>query len=46
MTNIARHSDADTVWLSLTRQGDAVALLVADNGRGRTDGRKAPAYAA
>lgn len=34
MTNIARHSGADTAWLSLTRQGDAVALLVADNGRG------------
>ncbi|KGN36404.1 histidine kinase [Knoellia subterranea KCTC 19937] len=34
MTNIARHSDADTVWLSLSRQGDNVALLVADNGRG------------
>ncbi|KGN32927.1 histidine kinase [Knoellia sinensis KCTC 19936] len=41
MTNVARHSEADTAYLSLTRQGDAVALLVADNGRGvrgRTEG--------
>lgn len=41
MTNVARHSGADTVWLSLTREGDAVALVVADNGRGthgRTEG--------
>lgn len=38
MTNVARHAHADTVWLSLSRQGDAVALLVADNGRG-TSGR-------
>ncbi len=34
LTNVARHSGADTVQLSLTRQGDAVVLLVADNGRG------------
>jgi two-component system sensor histidine kinase UhpB len=34
LTNVVRHSGADTVQLSLTRQGDAVALLVADNGRG------------
>jgi two-component system sensor histidine kinase UhpB len=39
MTNVARHSGADTVWLSLTRQGESVALLVADNGRG-THGRQ------
>lgn len=34
LTNVARHAEADTVHLSLTRQGDAVALLVADDGRG------------
>jgi len=34
MTNVARHSHAETAYLSLTRQGDAVALLVADDGRG------------
>ena len=34
LTNTARHAGADTVQLSLSRQGDAVALLVADNGRG------------
>jgi two-component system sensor histidine kinase UhpB len=34
LTNTARHARADTVQLSLSRQGDAVALLVADNGRG------------
>ena len=38
LTNTARHAGADTVQLSLSRQGDAVALLVADNGRG-TRGR-------
>jgi len=41
LTNTARHAGADTVQLSLTRQGDSVALLVADNGRGihgRTEG--------
>lgn len=38
LTNAARHAGADTVQLSLTRQGDAVALLVADDGRG-TGGR-------
>ena len=41
LTNTARHAEADTVQLSLTRQGDSVALLVADNGRGihgRTEG--------
>jgi len=34
LTNVARHSQADTVELSLSRSGDAVALRVADNGRG------------
>ena len=38
LTNTARHAGADTVQLSLSRQADAVALLVADNGRG-TRGR-------
>ena len=39
LTNTARHAGADTVQLSLSRQGEAVALLVADNGRG-TRGRR------
>jgi two-component system sensor histidine kinase UhpB len=34
LTNAARHADADTVELSLSRQGGCVALRVADNGRG------------
>jgi two-component system sensor histidine kinase UhpB len=34
LTNAARHSAADTIELGLTRQGNAVALRVADNGRG------------
>jgi two-component system sensor histidine kinase UhpB len=34
LTNVARHAHADTVELSLTRSGDAVALRIADNGRG------------
>jgi two-component system sensor histidine kinase UhpB len=38
LTNVVRHARAETVQLSLTRQGDAVALLVADDGRG-TGGR-------
>lgn len=38
MTNVARHSGADTVYLSLTRQGAGVALLVADDGRGLRPG--------
>jgi two-component system sensor histidine kinase UhpB len=35
LTNVARHAGADTVELSLSKQGDAVALRVTDNGRGR-----------
>ncbi len=41
LTNVARHAHADTVDLSMTKQGNAVALRVADNGTGlpgRTDG--------
>ncbi|MDF1602159.1 sensor histidine kinase [Nocardioides sp. YIM 152315] len=41
LTNAARHAHADGVELSLTRVGDRVALVVADDGRGfdtRTDG--------
>ena len=34
LTNAARHAGADTVDLSLTKQGDRLALRVADNGRG------------
>ncbi len=34
LTNAARHASADTVDLSLTTQGDAVVLRVADNGCG------------
>lgn len=34
LTNVARHAHATTVQLSLSRQGDGVALLVADNGVG------------
>ena len=34
LTNAARHAGADTVDLSLSKQGDRLALRVADNGRG------------
>lgn len=34
LTNAARHAHADVVELSLSRQGNAVALRVADNGVG------------
>ena len=34
LTNAARHANADTVELSLTKQGATVVLRVADNGRG------------
>lgn len=34
LTNAGRHADPETVELSLTKQGDAVALRVADDGRG------------
>lgn len=34
LTNVARHAHADAVQLTLSRQGDAVALRVADNGVG------------
>lgn len=37
LTNAARHSGAAAVELTLSRQGDAVALRVADDGRGRGD---------
>lgn len=36
LTNAARHAGADTVDLSLSKQGDRLALRVADNGRGLT----------
>lgn len=36
LTNVARHAHADTVDLALSKQGNAVALRVADNGRGLT----------
>lgn len=35
LTNVARHANAETVDLSLTKQGDSVVLRVADDGRGR-----------
>lgn len=34
LTNAAKHSSADNVWLSITRQGDEVELVVADDGSG------------
>lgn len=37
LTNAARHSKADTVDVSLTRQGTGVVLRVADNGQGMRD---------
>ena len=37
LTNVARHSKADTVDLSLSRQGTGLALRVADNGHGLRD---------
>ena len=37
LTNVARHAQADTVDLSLSRQGSGLALRVADNGQGMRD---------
>jgi two-component system sensor histidine kinase UhpB len=34
LTNVARHAEADTVELSLSKLGDTLELRVADNGRG------------
>ena len=34
LTNVARHAAAETVELSLTRQGEWIALRVGDDGRG------------
>ena len=34
LTNVARHADATSATLTLSRQGDGVVLRVADNGRG------------
>ncbi|SDH55842.1 two-component system, NarL family, sensor histidine kinase UhpB [Sinosporangium album] len=34
LTNVARHAQADTVELSLTRTGGALTLRIKDNGRG------------
>ena len=46
LTNTARHAGAGTVDLSLTVQGGALLLVVADDGRGvrgRSEGRASPA---
>lgn len=37
LTNVARHAGAETVTLSLSLQGDAVALRIADEGHGLQD---------
>lgn len=34
LTNVARHADATSATLTLSRQGEGVVLRVADNGRG------------
>jgi two-component system sensor histidine kinase UhpB len=37
LTNVARHSGASTVTVSMSMQGNALVLLVADDGHGRLD---------
>ncbi|MGH9802816.1 MAG: sensor histidine kinase, partial [Blastocatellia bacterium] len=37
LTNVARHSDATAVNVSLTKQNGALVLQIRDNGRGITD---------
>jgi len=34
LANVAKHADAEHVWIELTRDGDEVTLVVRDDGRG------------
>ena len=45
LTNAARHSGASKVLLSLADTGDALELVIADDGRGIASGRRAEALA-
>jgi len=45
LTNAARHSEASAVEVRLWREGDAIALEVADDGRGMTASRREEALA-
>ncbi|MCC6995623.1 MAG: HAMP domain-containing protein [Deltaproteobacteria bacterium] len=38
LTNVARHADAHTVWVTLSETADAFVMTVADDGRGLADG--------
>jgi PAS domain S-box-containing protein len=40
LTNVARHSEATAVVVSLTHDADHLSLCVSDNGRGITDGER------
>jgi signal transduction histidine kinase len=40
LTNIARHSNAGNAWLRLWREGDAIRLLVRDDGHGASELRE------
>jgi signal transduction histidine kinase len=40
LTNIARHSNAGNAWLRLWRDGDAIHLLVSDDGHGTSELRE------
>jgi signal transduction histidine kinase len=40
LTNIARHSNAGNAWLRLWREGDAIRLIVSDDGNGASDLRE------
>ena len=39
LTNAARHSQAEQVWLTLARRNDSIELVVRDNGRGAAQPR-------
>jgi two-component system NarL family sensor kinase len=43
LTNIARHSNASTVWIALGNQGKSVSMKIRDNGKGFTMSGKRPA---
>jgi PAS domain S-box-containing protein len=43
LTNVAKHAEASRCSVSVTRDGDAVRLEIADDGRGIPEGRQATA---
>ena len=42
LNNVAKHAQAETAWINLTREGQCLALEVSDDGVGMTDGISDP----